>query len=169
MGEITGRNFRILCDFMEVREFMVEIYERDWRNGVPAPFLEYALSSSWMDVSLTHKFRIWEESGKIVALVFYENPVSDIYFSLRPGYEELAQEMITYAEDEMPKRDGKQTFVIFQGQEAIMRAAEKAGYVKSGGYHERVFDFRKTLDYSLPEGFRFVEAQKMVAGKIAEC
>lgn len=24
---------------------------RDWRNGVPAPFLEYALSSNWMDTS----------------------------------------------------------------------------------------------------------------------
>lgn len=46
MRKITKRNFKILCDFMEIREFMVEIYERDWRNGVPAPFLEYALSSS---------------------------------------------------------------------------------------------------------------------------
>ena len=51
MKNITTRNFRILCDFMEIREFMIEIYERDWRNGVPAPFLEYALSSDWMDKS----------------------------------------------------------------------------------------------------------------------
>ena len=32
MKSITTRNFRILCDFMEVRQFMVEVYERDWRD-----------------------------------------------------------------------------------------------------------------------------------------
>lgn len=169
MRDIASRNFRILCDFMEVREFMVEVYERDWRNGVPAPFLEYALSSSWMDTSLTHKFRIWEENGKMVALVFYENPVNHIYFSLRPGYEELAQEMVAYAETGMPKKDGKQTLVIFQGQEDVMKAAEGAGYVKSGGFNDRVFDFGKALDYPLPEGFRFVEPERLEAAKIAEC
>lgn len=87
MKNITTRNFRILCDFMEIRKFMVEIYERDWRNGVPAPFLEYALSSDWMDKSYTHRNRIWEEDGRIVAFCFMENPVSDIYFSIRPGEE----------------------------------------------------------------------------------
>lgn len=169
MRSITSRNFRILCDFMDVREFMTEIYERDWRNGVPAPFLEYALSSGWMDTSLTHRFRIWEEAGRIVALVFYENPVSDIYFSLRPGYEELAQEMVAYAGSGMPEKDGKRRLVIFEGQKAIQEAAERAGYVKKGGYNERVFDFGKSLDYPLPEGFRFVEPERMDTGKIAEC
>lgn len=37
---------------MDVYQFMIDIYEKDWRNGVPAPFLEYALSSDWMDKSL---------------------------------------------------------------------------------------------------------------------
>ena len=140
MRGITSRDFRILCDFMDVRKFMVEVYERDWRNGVPAPFLEYALSSSWMDTSLTHRFRIWEEEGRIVAFVFYENPMSDIYFSLRPGYEELAEEMVDYAGRYMPKKDGKQKLVLFEGQKAVMDAAGKAGYVRGGGYNERVYD-----------------------------
>lgn len=35
----------ILSDFMKVYQFMIDVYERDWRNGVPAPFLEFALSS----------------------------------------------------------------------------------------------------------------------------
>lgn len=169
MRGITSRDFRILCDFMDVRKFMVEVYERDWRNGVPAPFLEYALSSSWMDTSLTHRFRIWEEEGRIVAFVFYENPMSDIYFSLRPGYEELAEEMVDYAGRYMPKKDGKQKLVLFEGQKAVMDAAGKAGYVRGGGYNERVYDFGKSLDYSLPEGFHFVEPGEAEAGKIAEC
>lgn len=169
MKNITCRNFRILCDFMDVRKFMVEIYARDWRNGVPAPFLEYALSSDWMNTSLTHRYRIWEEDGRIVALVFYENPVSDIYFSLRPGYEELAGEMVAYAASDMPRADEKQKLVLFEGQKAVMDAAERAGYKRCGGYCDRVYDFDKPLEYPLPEGFHFVEPGKMEPGKIAKC
>lgn len=169
MKNITHRNFRLLCDFMDVRQFMTEIYERDWRNGVPAPFLEYALSSSWMDLSYTHRFRIWEDEGKIVALVFHENPVSDVYFSLRPGYEELAEEMVDYAFHDMPKPNGKHKLVLFEGQTALQAAASKAGYVKTGGYDDMVFDFENKLDFALPEGFHFVEPEKLDAGKISEC
>ena len=113
MKNITSRNFSILCDFMDVYQFMIDIYEKDWRNGVPAPFLEYALVGDWMDKSKVHRFKIWEDNGVMVGLVFYENPINDVYFSLRPGYEELAEEMIAYAEAFMPRVDGKLRFVIF--------------------------------------------------------
>ncbi|HCT92255.1 MAG TPA: hypothetical protein DF613_12895, partial [Lachnospiraceae bacterium] len=81
MKQITTRQFSVLADCGRIYQFMLEIYERDWRNGVPAPFFEYAFSSfsSWMDISRSHKNRIWEEDDGIVAFCFYENPVSDIY------------------------------------------------------------------------------------------
>ena len=60
MAQIISRNFRVLCDFMDIYQFMTDIYEKDWRNGVPAPFLEYALSSDWMDKSLVHRCKLWE-------------------------------------------------------------------------------------------------------------
>lgn len=169
MKNITTRNFRILCDFMEIREFMIEIYERDWRNGVPAPFLEYALSSDWMDKSYTHRNRIWEEDGRIVAFCFMENPVSDIYFSIRPGYEELVDEMMDYAGQNMPRIDGQQRFVLFDGQDAALEAAQKRGCEKLFGYNEMVYDFKKPLEYSLPEEFQFVEPGKASVEKIMEC
>lgn len=166
---ITRRNYRPLCDFAAVRQFMVEIYERDWRNGVPAPFLEYALCCSWMDTSLTHRFSLWEEDGRIVALVFYENPASDVYFSLRPGYERLVGEMMDYAEADMPKTDGAQRFVLFGGQKALVEAAECRGYTRTGGYNELVYDFSKPLEYPLPQGFSFVPPDKLDYAKISEC
>lgn len=166
---ITRRNYRPLCDFAAVRQFMVEIYERDWRNGVPAPFLEYALCCSWMDTSLTHRFSLWEEDGRIVALVFYENPASDVYFSLRPGYERLIGEMMDYAEADMPKTDGAQRFVLFGGQKALVEAAECRGYTRTGGYNELVYDFSKPLEYPLPQGFSFVPPDKLDYAKISEC
>ena len=60
MAQIISRNFRVLCDFMDIYQFMTDIYEKDWRNGVPAPFLEYELSSEWMDKSLVNLCKLWE-------------------------------------------------------------------------------------------------------------
>ena len=57
MKNITTRQYQILADHMRIYQFMIDIYEKDWRNGVPAPFLEYALSSEWMDKSYTHRNR----------------------------------------------------------------------------------------------------------------
>ena len=133
MKQIARQQFRILCDFMDVRRFMTEIYERSWRNGVPAPFLEYALSSTWMETSYTHRWRMWKDGEKIAAFVFHEDPISDVYISLRPGYEELADELVAYASSDMPKQNGKNRLVLFEGQAAVMEAARRAGYVQTGG------------------------------------
>lgn len=169
MKNISTRNFRILCDFMEIRQFMVEIYEKDWRNGVPAPFFEYALSSSWMNKSYTHRYQIWEDKGKIVAFCFTENPINHTYFSIRPGYEQLADEMVAYAEKCMPRVDGKLTFVFFEGQESALNAVSQKGYVKTCGYNEMIYDFSKPLMCPLPKGFRFAECGKLDIEKVAEC
>lgn len=165
---ITHRQYRILSDHMAVYQFMTEIYERDWRNGVPAPFLEYALCSDWMDKTYVHRNRLWFDGERIVAMVFYENPVTDVYFSLRPGYEHLADEMIAYAASDMPKKDGKQRLVIFGAQTALIEAAKKAGWCREFGYWEKVRDFGEPLERPLPEGYRFADAPLNVA-KISKC
>lgn len=165
---ITHRQYRILSDHMAVYQFMTEIYERDWRNGVPAPFLEYALCSDWMDKSYVHRNRLWFDGEQIVAMVFYENPVTDVYFSLRPGYEHLADEMIAYAASDMPKKDGRQRLVIFGAQTALIEAAKKAGWRREFSYWEKVRDFSEPLECSLPEGYHFADAPLDVA-KCSEC
>lgn len=155
---ITHRQYRILSDHMAVYQFMLDIYERDWRNGVPAPFLEYALSSDWMDKGFVHRNRLWFDGETIVAFVFYENPVTDVYFSLRPGYEHLANEMVAYAESCMPRVNRKQRLVIFGAQAAIAHAAEKAGWHKGFAYWDKIRDFTEPLDRPLPAGYRFASA-----------
>lgn len=39
MNSITHRQYRILSDHMAINDFMVEIYDRRWKNGAAAPFL----------------------------------------------------------------------------------------------------------------------------------
>ncbi|MBQ8557053.1 MAG: GNAT family N-acetyltransferase [Clostridia bacterium] len=168
MKNITHRQYRILADHTAVYQFMLEIYERDWHNGVPAPFLEYALCSDWMDKSFVHRNRIWFDGDRIVALCFYENPVSDTYLSLRPGYEALAEEMIAYAIAHMPKKDGQQRLVLFGGQAALMQAARNAGLHQEFAYWDKVRDFSTPLEHPLPEGFRFADTP-LDPAKCAQC
>ncbi len=165
---ITSRPYRLLQDHMAVYDFMTEIYERDWRNGVAAPFLEYALSSDWMDKSLVHRNRLWFDGDRIVSFVFYENPVTDVYCSLRPGYEQLADEMIDHAIHGMPQKDGRNKLILFGGQTALIAAAQRAGLRRTWSDWDQQYDFSKPLDYPLPEGFRFAEAPIDVA-KCSEC
>ena len=169
MKNIKTRQFRVLADCVKVYEFMLEIYEKDWRNGVPGPFFEYDYSSFsyWMDISYSYKNRIWEDGDKIVAFCFYTNPVTDIYFSLRPGYGELAPEMIAYAEECMPQKDEKIQLVLFAGQDALMRAAAQKGYETV--WEQIQYGFDDISDYPLPEGFHFVEPRELDLAKVAEC
>lgn len=171
MKHITTRQFSVLADCGKIYQFMLDIYERDWRNGVPAPFFEYAYSSfsSWMDITCSYKNRIWEDHGKIAAFCFYENPVTDIYFSLRPGYEELADEMLAYADANMPHEGKDIQLILFEGQSALMNAAKQLGYRPKWEHTDMQFDFGNTLDYPLPEGFYFVNPENFDLDKIEKC
>lgn len=64
---ISSQPFRILSDHMDVYDFLTEIAETGCRNGVAAPFLEYALSSDWMDKTFAHRWRIWQDGEKSLA------------------------------------------------------------------------------------------------------
>lgn len=165
---VTHRQYRLLSDHMAVYRFMTEIYERDWRNGVAAPFLEYALCSDWMDKSLVHCNRLWFDGERIVAFVFYENPVTDVYFSLRPGYEFLADEMIDYAAKGMPRKDGRNKLIIFGAQIALMAAAARAGLRRTWSDWDKQYDFSVPMEHPLPEGYCFA-AQPLDVGKVLEC
>lgn len=136
-----------------------------------APFFEYAYSSfaDWMDITYSYKNRIWEDDGKIVAFCFNESPVTDIYFSLRPGYEELAPEMIAYADAHMPIKGGEIQLILFGGQDALMNAAKQAGYDQKTENWDMQFDFKDVLDYPLPEGFHFVNPDEYDMDKGSKC
>ena len=163
---ITTKQFQLLTDIDLVWDFMVDIYDRENGSGVAAPFFEHAILASWADNSYSFLNRFWLDGGRVVAFVFSESPVTDIYFSVRKGYEYLADELIGYAMDTMPHWDNKQQLVLFNGQEFLMEAAEKRGFVKVFEYEDRIFDFENELNYELPEGYHFVEPEDIDIVKI---
>ena len=165
---ITTKQFQILTDINLVWDFLVDIYDRETGSGVAAPFFEYALQSSWMDHSYCFLDRFWLDGDKVVAFVFYEAPVTDIFFSVRKGYEFLADELVDYAVSSMPDFGGRQRLVLFNGQEYLMEAAAKRGFKRTEEYEDRNFDFRKELDYPLPEGYRFVAPEDADSFRLAK-
>lgn len=170
MKNITTKQFQILTDMQLVWNFMVDTYEHFFINGVAAPFFEYAITSSRMNKSYLHLNRLWFDGGKVVGFAFTEEPITNIFFNLRPGYEELAEEMVEYAEENMPNFNNEQELVLFGGQNALIDAARKKGYAIMHENVDLVCDFRKTeLNYQLPSGFHFVDPQKCDPVKLAIC
>ncbi len=158
---ITTKQFQLLSDINLVWDFLVETY--DWKNdcGRPAPFFEYAITSSWMDTSYSFLDRLWFDGDKVVAFVYYENPVTDIYFNVRKGYEFLADELVDYAISNMPHFNNEQQFVLFDGQQFIKDAAAKRGFKQVYEWNEGIFNFKNELNYELPEGYHFVDPKDM--------
>lgn len=76
MRPISTRQFSVLSDFGKIYQFMLEIYERDWRCGVPAPFFEYACSSfaSWMDLSYSYKTVSGKRTDRLWDSAFMRTP-----------------------------------------------------------------------------------------------
>ena len=170
MKNITTKQFQILTDMQLVWDFMVDTYEHFFINGAPAPFFEYAITSSWMNKSYLHLNRLWLDRGKVVGFVFTAEPVTSIFFNLRPGYEELAEDMVVYAEKNMPNFRNEQELVLFRGQSVFVDTVRKKGYVTAAENIDLICDFKKTaLNYPLPEGFRFVDPQNCDPVKLAVC
>lgn len=158
MNGITTKQFQPLTDCGLAWDFMTEVYRHDRANGAPAPFFEYALSSSWLDKNYLAMNRLWLDGDKVVAFAFYEAPCTAVFVNLRPGYEALADEIVAYGETQMPHFDGEKEFVFFPGQVALIDAVKRRGFALAHDERDWQFDFASgMLDYPLPEGFHFIE------------
>ncbi len=172
MKTIKTKQFQILTDINMAWDFMVEVYNLAAEKGIKcieAPFFEYALTSSWMNKEYLHLNRFWLDEDRVVGFVFYEN-LGDIHFVLRPGYEELAEEMIDYAIEIFPDYNGEKQFTFSDGQSELMEAAEKRGYKLCYKDKAYVLDMTQSaLNYELPKGFHFVDPKDMDPLKLSRC
>ena len=167
---ITTKQFQILTDIDMVWKLMTEAYDHEENNGPAAPFFEYAVTSPWLDRDYLRLNRFWLDDGRPVGFVFYEQPVTELYFVLKPGYEMLADEMIEYAETAYPKFEEPLTLILSVGQKALIEAAERKGYKYDYEETDRIFDLRTgKLDYPLPADYHFVDSLHSDPLKCAKC
>ncbi len=172
MRTIRTKQFQVLTDINMAWDFLVEMYNiasNTGRGSIEPPFFEYALTSAWMNKNYLYLCRFWLEEDLVVGFVFYEN-LTDIYFVLRPGYEELAEDMIVYAKNAFHEWNGEMNFIFSKGQKELMTAAEKHGYQLAYKEKTHVLDMTKAeLNYELPEGFHFVDPADVDPVKLARC
>ena len=167
---MTTKQFQILSDAGLAWDLMTDVFSPDCKNGPFAPFFEYALNSSWLNKEYLHLNRFWLDGGRPVAFVFYEQPATQLHFVLQPGYEDLADEMIAYAETAFPDLDDPRELVLYAGQSALIRAAENRGWRLSGEEPWKIFDFSLgRLEYPLPKGYHFVDFDSVDPLKAARC
>lgn len=172
MKHITTKQYQLLSDHQIIWDLLVENYAEKGleANEVAAPFFEYAVTSSWLDKRYLYRNRIWFDGDRAVGFVFYENPSTELHFCLRCGYEELAGEMIDYAQKHMPGNAEEKTLYFRPQQKALMDAAAKRGYGQRFVNEEWVIDFEKAiLQYPLPEGFHLVDSNLVDPVKLAVC
>ena len=166
----TTKQFQILTDISLVWRLLTDVYTPLWDNGPAAPFFEYALNSSWMNKTYLPMIRLWLDGDVPVALAFYEEPVNQPRFALRPGHEALAGEMIAYAESAFPDFGAPRELVLYSGQRALIDAAEVRGYRLADEETTLLFDFSKgKLDHPLPAGYHFVDGRDADPLKAAKC
>ena len=167
---VHTKQFQVLTDIELVWKLMTDVYNHEESNGPAAPFFEYAVTSPWLDRDYLRLNRIWLDDNQPVGFVFYEQPVTALYYVLRPGYEFLAGEMIEYAENAYPKFNEPQEMVLLSGQKALINELKRRGYGKIYEETDKIFDFRTgKLDYPLPEGYHFVEPSGADTLKVARC
>ena len=170
MKNYTTKQFQMMTDMDLAWNLMTDTFGPDSYNSSAAPFFEYAVSGSWLNKNYLYLNRFWLQSELPVAFVFYEQPVTQPHFILRQGHEELAEEMIAYAEEVFPDFGERKVLVFNAEQKALIGAAEKRGYHLEDEEVWRVFDFRKgMLDFPLPKGFHFVRFEDVEPLKVAKC
>ena len=155
MSEIVKREY-VNEDFDRIFQFMIGTYTRDWKNGVPAPFLEHAQKFPWTDRAHNHRNAVWEEDGEIVAFCFFESSLGSAFFNVKEGYDKVVPDMLVHAERNLCDNAGNLELKVFGAQKNVIKQAQKFGYRKVGEYAECIYDYADgALNHNLPEGFFF--------------
>lgn len=115
MVTTTVRQYQGLEDFIRVGDFLIDTYREERTPNWLQARWEYMHFHPALDLFNLRRTGIWEEDGRIVAVVHYEGNLGDAYFQLLPGHEHLQPEMLLHAEDNLAKTlaDGRKHLRLF--------------------------------------------------------
>ncbi len=113
---ITFRHYGDPGDFARVGNFLVANHRPGNRDGNwLQPTWEYMHSHPYLDEASLSRIGIWEDSGKIVAVVHYETTLGEAFFELDAGYASLKPDLLIYAEKHLASQneDGKRHLKVY--------------------------------------------------------
>jgi len=146
----------MFSDFFSVREFLKQNHRLpNWFN-TPLCF-EYSHMHSNFQKMYSHRFGIWEDDGEIVAAAYFEMELGEYIPCVKPGYEHLRTEMLSFAERELSKKDhaGSRTLEIFSTDKQGLNDFYSAnGYTIARSNAILIYPYDKGFnECKLPEGF----------------
>jgi ribosomal protein S18 acetylase RimI-like enzyme len=162
---ITLRNYKLLSDFEPVSEFLRKNFTKYQQNGnIQQPYWEYAHTHPYFNHKLTHRFGIWEEDGKIIAVACYEMDLGECFALTEIGYEHMKPELVTYAEKELFKVvDNKKVLEVwaFDYENGLKETLSQRGYKKVYSEPITVFKYENGFqERKLPEGFSIISLEE---------
>jgi len=148
---ITFRHYTGPDDYRRVDAFLIEHHQPGNLDGNwLEPAWEYIHGHPCMDTSSLEKIGIWENAGKIVAVVHYESSLGEAFFQFHPAYRHLRQEMLDYAEEALagPTRDGAGRYLKVYVNDSDVAFAS---LVKARGYVKDVEEARPLARFDIPD------------------
>jgi predicted N-acetyltransferase YhbS len=156
------RKYNVSKDFELVRNFLVEHYRPDNKDGnFLLPAWEYIHGHPYLDEKSLDKIGVWENSEAILGIVHYEHTLGEAFFEIHPDHISLKPAMLDYAE--------KNLYGISDDGRRLIKAwvndfdEELIGLVGAHGYQKDDTQIRPMShlkisrhfqpDTSLPEGF----------------
>jgi GNAT superfamily N-acetyltransferase len=115
----------------------------------------YDTGVEWADPTGLEKIGIWEDHGKIIAIVTYESKLGSAFILTAKGYEYLKEEMFIYAKDNF-SIDNQFRVLIIDGDLFFQDIAAKYGfYPTQDKWSDLIFpiDLDK-IEYKLPETYK---------------
>ena len=146
-------------DYKKVRDFLI----RANSEKLISPRMlwgawEWAVTHGGRDQNSLGRIGLWEDGGKVVAIVTYECPLGEAYLVVDEAYARLKPEMVAYAKGSL-LNGGKLQLALPDGDCDFQRAALAWGFRPTQRSDRiSVMDIGPIADapYRLPDGFTYV-------------
>ncbi len=146
------RPYNRLHDFKLVSDFLIKHYQTENRDGNwLQPTWEYMHSHPMLDESVLDRCAIWEDSGKIVAVVHYESTLGEVFLQTHPDYFRLKPIMLDYAEKNLYgiSKNGRRYVLAYVND----FETELSALVQARGY-QRVPEYDRPMSkFNIPKQF----------------
>ncbi len=144
-------------DYTALRRFLIRLDNANYHFGR----WDWMITHNYLDAGALPKIGLWSEDGEVVAAATYDCEPGKAFLLTLPGYENLREEMLAYAEKALQK-DGTFAVLIPDGDAPFQALAARKGYMATDDQeHEAIFDLTTgAFNYALPDGFRITSMRE---------
>jgi GNAT superfamily N-acetyltransferase len=157
---IVIRNYHREADYEQINQFLIEIYRPKKNANWVQPHWEYVHYHPQTDKDALSKIGIFEDEGKIVAVVANAGKLGEAFFLVHPRHLELKAKLIQYAEDNLARTldSGKHQLTVYirEGERKLEKFVLRKRYKmnETPGYLQAIYSMEEPMARAvLPKGY----------------